>query len=298
MSVGLIEMGSIEIVATSNKRADTLLRDAFSGPGKRLIKRLFDQQLVHSNGQTLKKGDVVNKGTIVTIQTFSELSEVFTPVPEALPLTKVHETNSFLILDKPASIPSMPLSPGEKGTLANRLVHFYPTLKGIGMDPREAGLVNRLDAGTSGLLLVAKNQDSWRSLRSLFKNHLVKKQYIAICESRPIAKTNESPLSQAKGKSFQHPSGQRASTTIVDCVPHGRYWKTTCSTTTGRMHQIRVHLADLSAPLVGDVLYGGKANDFISRHALHASRITFPLETDQFTATSKMPLDMSELRNA
>ena len=288
-------MKHIEIIAATTSRADSVLRDAFSGPGKRFIKRLFEQKRVRHNGKALKKGDVVEQGERILIESETELSDVFSPVPEEAQLTIVHESDTLLIVDKPANVPSLPLLPGEKGTLANALVHHNPALKHVGNDPREAGLANRLDAGTTGLVVVAKTTETWLSLRELFSQHKITKEYITICESKPLGTFNDSPLLNKRGLSTIDSYGLPARTDVVSCTPHGEYWKVVCSTRTGRMHQIRAHLAALSAPLVGDVRYGAKPIKSFSRHALHGSRLMIPQGTKELVTTSSLPDDMMRL---
>ncbi|MBI4208185.1 MAG: RluA family pseudouridine synthase [Deltaproteobacteria bacterium] len=260
------------------------------------IKELLAQGWVHVNGKKIKKGDLLSGGETITVA--PKIFEPFELSPdESIPLRIIHEEPSFLIVDKPSGIPTHPLKSGEKGTLANALIARYPELGAIG-DPREAGLVHRLDSATSGLLVVARTLEAYQDLREQFRTGKVTKQYLALVWG----------ILEKKGKietSFDSKNRKKVKIRAVIASPEGakqspkdrhvglrpprddkrgrtqfkplRWGKDQTLLeiliTTGHRHQIRAHLAHLGHPIVGDELYG--TNDGMTTLSLRATQIQF-----------------------
>jgi len=216
------------------------------------------------------------------------------PLPESVPLQPAPEPelaveviyldDNLVALAKPPGLPSHPLRAGERGTLANALVARFPECAAVGEDPREAGLVHRLDRDTSGLLLAARNAATWHSLRQAFREGRVRKEYVALVAG-VIQVPGEIDLPLA-----HHPRdhrrmrvarpgepGQSARTQFAPLASGENWTLLRVQMSTGRMHQVRVHLAHVGHSLVGDSLYGGPAwPSGLPGHFLHAWRIALP----------------------
>jgi 23S rRNA pseudouridine1911/1915/1917 synthase len=206
--------------------------------------------------------------------------------PEAIPLTVVHADDALLVIDKPAGLVVHPGAGNHSGTLQNALLHRYPELKLL---PR-GGLVHRLDKDTSGLLLVARTLPSHTALTAALERHEVKRTYRAICQGVLTGGgTVDAPIGRHKRertKMAVTESGRPARTQyrVVERFRVHTYCELELET--GRTHQIRVHMAHIRSPLLGDPVYGGRpklppaagpelraALQGFRRQALHASRL-------------------------
>ena len=216
----------------------------------------------------------------------AELTAAVEVGPEPIPLTVIHADDALLVIDKPAGLVVHPGAGNRSGTLQNALLHRYPELAVL---PR-AGLVHRLDKDTSGLLLVARTLEVHVKLVAALERRAVKRTYQAICQGvltgggsidAPIGRHRRERTKMAVSE-----SGRDARTHYR--VVHRFRVHTHCEIEleTGRTHQIRVHMAHIRAPLVGDPVYGGRpklppaasdelrvALQGLRRQALHASRL-------------------------
>jgi 23S rRNA pseudouridine1911/1915/1917 synthase len=196
-----------------------------------------------------------------------------------LDLPIVYEDDCLIAVAKPAGMPSHPLRAGERGTAANALVAHDPSLAQIGRDPREAGLIHRLDTGTSGVLVAARTQAVWEVLRGALSAGRARKTYEALVRGAlPDVGEVDAPLAQRGGRAVVAPSGLPAHTSFQVIARAGPYARVRCVARTGRMHQIRAHLAHAGAPIVGDTTYGGDdARELgLAHHFLHARSIRLP----------------------
>jgi 23S rRNA pseudouridine1911/1915/1917 synthase len=219
-----------------------------------------------------------------------------------IPLQVVFEDDSILIVDKPAGLVVHPGSGNPHGTLLNALLHHAPALAKI---PR-AGIVHRLDKDTSGLLVVAKTLESQASLVRQLQARSVKRDYLAVVHGTPPQSgTVTAPIGR-------HPTARtrmavvaagRAAVTHYRVLRRGDGWSLVeCSLETGRTHQIRVHMHSIGHPLLGDPVYGGRAQRrthavAISRQALHAARLelTHPATGARLRWESPLPADLAQL---
>jgi 23S rRNA pseudouridine1911/1915/1917 synthase len=232
--------------------------------------------------------------------------------PQDIPLNLVYEDEHLLVVDKPAGLVVHPAAGNLDGTLVNALLHHCgESLSGIGGVARP-GIVHRIDKDTSGLLVVAKTDVAHEGLSRQFAAHNIERRYLAIVSGVP--KASEGSVDAPLGRS----SANRKKMAIVEgrgkrAVTH---WKrleilrdsalVECSLETGRTHQVRVHMASIGHPLLGDPVYGGgKAHrDLLKRlgfrrQALHAARLGFthPATKLRLSFSSPMPADMQELFN-
>jgi len=227
-------------------------------------------------------------------------------VPEAIPLDIRYEDEDCLVVNKPAGMVVHPSAGHRAGTLVNAILAHCPDVIEVGGE-RRPGIVHRLDKDTSGLILVAKNDHALRYLQAQFKARTVEKVYLALVEGQiqPPEAIIDAPLGrdprQRKKMSVitnrsakARPAQTRYSTiskfeehTLVECFPQ-----------TGRTHQIRVHLAYMGYPIVGDAVYGRRKQRIsIERHFLHASQLTFQRPSDELALTfsAELPPELQSI---
>lgn len=228
------------------------------------------------------------------------------PGPDAsVGFTVVHEDGDLAVIDKPAGLVVHPAAGHRSGTLVNGLLARWPTIATVG-EPMRPGIVHRLDAGTTGLMLVALTPRAHEAIVSMLSAHDVVREYVALAWGRfessssvvdaPIGRDPRDPLRMAVTR-----DGKWARTR----VSVERAWSgppeislARCSLETGRTHQIRVHLAAVGHPVVGDATYGGARSALVApRPMLHAARLSLvhPFGETEMSWDSPMPDDMSDV---
>ncbi len=238
------------------------------------------------------------------------------PAPEAIPLTILHEDARLLVLDKPAGLVVHPGAGTASGTLVNALLHHVKDLSGVGGVLRP-GIVHRLDRGTSGLLLVAKDDQSHRSLARQFAARSVEKDYLALVLGVPARREGsiERPIGRhpvERKRMAIREDGRAARSTyrVLESLDGAALVEVRIHT--GRTHQVRVHLASLGHPVAGDATYGGtrdapsrrgasrEALAMLRRPALHAARLAFdhPDDGRRCVFTSPLPADIATVLQA
>ena len=251
------------------------------------------------SSQKVKAGDVWTIELRATPQ-----SQAFKP--EKMPLHVVYEDAHLRVIDKPAGLVVHPAPGNWSGTLMNGLLGLDPQLTEL---PR-AGIVHRLDKDTSGLMVVARTRLAMDALVHKIAARDIHRQYVAM---------SDRPWTSSKQKTVDLPIGRdpanRLRMAVVDLTRHsGKIAKThfhvlsqneqgslvRCILETGRTHQIRVHMASLKLPLVGDTLYGGSIHALMPRQALHAERLSFdhPMTGQAMDFLSPLPADFQSLRQA
>ncbi|MCL4406431.1 MAG: RNA pseudouridine synthase [Patescibacteria group bacterium] len=224
---------------------------------------------------------------------------------QAIPV--IYEDRNLLVVDKPAGILMHKTSVKEgEETLADWLTANHPEVKTVGDDPKtRPGIVHRLDKETSGVVVIAKDQQTFEYLKSLFQNHGVRKTYLALVYGavEPREGIIEKPIGLKSGTVRRTVHGgkmvKEAATEYKVLKDYDGFSLVEARPKTGRTHQIRVHFASINHPVVGDALYGGKkakANSLgLNRQFLHASSIEFigPDKT-RFRFESKLPVDLTK----
>lgn len=225
----------------------------------------------------------------------------------------IYEDENIIVLDKPSGLPTHPANEkDERETLVSFLVLCYPLIKNVGENPLRPGVVHRLDKETSGLMVVAKNNETFFELKKQFQKREVEKKYIALV-SGTLEKdkgTIEIPLSKNGPRSYAY--AKQGQTLLAGSDPalpktaltkykvmerYTNYTLVEVIPKTGRQHQIRVHFASINHPVACDKLYGRKSKKCpsgLKRHFLHSSYLKFWIKNVLMEFESKLPEDLSE----
>lgn len=293
-------------------RVDAFVRRCLPHLSLREARRAIEEGAIWLDDRPARKGIRVLRGNVLSLRGFPQLLAE-SPVPAAdLEIPILYEDGCLLALNKPAGIPTHGFSGRQTRTVANYLTAIRPSLVGVGMNRWEAGLVHRLDRDTSGILLVAKDQDAFDHLREQFRRGAVRKYYWALVrgkteDERAITTAlTRDPRDRRKMKPFAG-AGRRGRTTRaweawtrIQRVAHARgHSLVRVEIGTGVTHQIRVHLSSIGYPLVGDPLYGKGRDDSlgVGRLFLHACSVTFdhPREHREITLPSPLPPELESV---
>lgn len=245
---------------------------------------LVNRRKAHSEAQ-VKQGDL--------IQVFALEENTDALAPEALPIEVVYEDAALLVLNKPAALPVHPSGTLTQGTLANRVAWYFKQ-QNLKLKVRP---VNRLDQGTSGLIIFAKSAAVQENLALALQQHHISRIYYAVVQGAPAVAQGviNQPIALIRGRRQVSATGQPAEThyRVVERFPDAALVELALQT--GRTHQIRVHLQYLGIPIIGDSRYGTKS-PLIDRPALHAGKLQFNgslLNLPELTVP--MPEDMVRL---
>lgn len=246
------------------------------------LQALIADGLVTVNDQHLKAGVKLKGGERIRLLIPRKVGPEGIQ-PEAIPLNVVYEDDDLAVIDKPAGMTVHPGVNNETGTLVNALLARWPQIGQMAGEEKRAGIVHRLDKDTSGLLVVAKHDAARRRLIEQFQARTVEKRYLALLERRPPTSTGriDAPIArdpkQRKRMAVVR-SGRPAITEfrLLDDRFSGGQALVEVRIFTGRTHQIRVHLAFIGCPVVGDTVYGfRKQRVKLNRHFLHAAYLAF-----------------------
>ena len=293
------------IAKTSMTRLDKAILETHPGFSRSRIEGLIKAGFVTVNGVVAgKAGLKVAEDDDIQVEIPPPVPAI--PEPEAIDLSIIHEDDDLLVVDKAPGMVVHPAPGHFTGTLVNALLHHCPKLSGIGGVARP-GIVHRLDQDTSGLIVVAKSQRAMDGLVAAFSSHrTIEKTYLAIVHGRPsldagrIENLIGRHLVDRKKMAIVEKNGKKAITNWkVMPSPSPLISLIECCIETGRTHQIRVHLASLGCPVIGDRVYGKSALDkrlspVPARQMLHAWRLAFrhPVSGVPLTFEAPLPVDM------
>jgi 23S rRNA pseudouridine1911/1915/1917 synthase len=268
--------------ADKTDRLDKFLATQIRNVSRSKIQKAIKDGLVLVNGKVVTEPDFpVSKDDKIELPEFKE--EGLRPLD--FDLKVVFENNNLAVIDKPEGLVVHPAAGHAQDTLANILISKYPDIRNIG-DPHRPGIVHRLDEDTSGLLVIAKNQETFEYLKNLFKTRQIEKEYLALVHGQ--MEKMHGQIDTPIGKTSTHMKmkvgvGREAMTeySVVATDPSLQFSLLKVKLHTGRTHQIRVHLASIGHPVFGDQLYGGsfklKDLEILPRQFLHACRLKFQL---------------------
>jgi 23S rRNA pseudouridine1911/1915/1917 synthase len=261
------------------------------------VQKLIAEGYITVNDQRGKPGLRLSKG--------DRLKLVIPPappsrlVPEAMPLNIIYEDADLLAVDKPAGLTVHPAPGHPSHTLVNAILSHFPHLADIG-DSLRPGVVHRLDKDTSGVMLVAKNSAAQADLSQQFRSHSVTKAYLVLVKGKltPESGVIEAAIGRdpRNRKRMAVVAGGREARTEYRVIKYiGDYTLLEVRTETGRTHQIRVHLAAIGFPVVGDKVYGVKS-PYLSRQFMHACRLGFKLPSsgEYVEFKSELPPDLAQ----
>jgi len=293
---------SLEVaVDQAGERLDRYLSSVVPGQSRSQIQRLIEQGHVSVAGRKAKANLAVKAGDRITVDVPEPVAT--TLIAEDIPLTIVYEDSDLVVVDKPAGMVVHPAAGHDSGTLVNALLHRLSDLSGIGGE-RRPGIVHRLDKGTSGLMVVAKNDHALESLSRQFAEREVEKEYGALVWGVVQAgRRIDLPIGRDPNDRQKMSAKSRRARHAVTRITRAHHYRgvTLCQVAihTGRTHQIRVHLSAIGHPVVGDATYGGHrtrvAADLrpvltLERPFLHAHRLVFTHPTDGRTMEFESPL--------
>ena len=287
------------------QRLDKFLVTCLPDFSRTRLQTLIDDGFVRVNGLVPSKtGMMLEAPSVIDV----ELPPVQPSklIAEELPLQIIFENEDLLVINKPAGMVVHPSAGHASGTLVHAALAHVPDIEGVGGEQRP-GVVHRLDKDTSGLILMAKNDKMHAWLQEQFHNRTIKKTYLALVDGFPPTPTGriEAPI----GRDLAHrqrmaittpEKGREAVTEYYTIKRYARHTLIEAHPLTGRTHQIRVHLAFINCPIVGDLLYGHKNPSIpISRQFLHATRlqVPFPGETEPRVFEAPLPPELEAVLN-
>ena len=270
----------IFIADTSGERLDAFVARAADGLTRSAVQRLIEEGYVNRNGKPAKKNDKLNIGDEIAV-TMPEAKPVDI-APKDIPLEIVYEDEDVLVINKPKGLVVHPAAGHQEDTLVNGLLFTHADrLSGINGELRP-GIVHRIDKDTSGLLAVAKNDLAHTVLASQLKDHSMARTYEAIvCGSfKEDSGTVDAPIGRhptdRKKMCVNERNGKPAVTHWEVVARYRGYTHVRCRLETGRTHQIRVHMASIGHPILGDTVYGRKKPELgQTSQCLHAGVLCF-----------------------
>lgn len=311
-------MKTIHIQASdASTRIDTFLHGALPEHSRSEIVKHIKNGHITVNGQEVKASYLLREKDSIEIATLKKVDLSILKPNFSLVIDILFENEHFLIIDKPPGIQVHPSHIENKHTLSNWLIAKYPFIQNIGEDPSRPGIVHRLDKDTSGVMIIAKTQETFYLLKELFSHRNITKKYLALVHGVPHPSSGDINLPIARSHSFRkqtivrpgvrHKGEAREaftqykilssfplSSNDIPLEPNNHYSLVGASPKTGRMHQIRIHLSSIGHPIVGDSLYKRKECPNpceVKRFLLHAHSLSFSLFKEQYTFLAPIPDD-------
>jgi 23S rRNA pseudouridine1911/1915/1917 synthase len=289
-------------------RIDRYLTSVLAGRSRSQVQRLINDGKVTIDGEAVRSNRVVRGGETIVVDVPAPAAPV--PQPEAIELDILYQDPDIAVINKPAGMVVHPAAGHAQGTLVNALLHEITDLSGVGGELRP-GIVHRLDRGTSGVMVVAKNDRAHAELARQFHDREVEKEYVALvwgvvqAGRRIDLPIGRDPVDRKK-MSARARRARSAATRITKALHMPGVTLIHVAISTGRTHQIRVHLSEIGHPIVGDAVYGGQrrrvAADLrpvlaLERPFLHAGRLVFhhPIEGRRMEFETPLPGDLQSV---
>ncbi len=287
--------------ADKNERLDVFLTKAAPDLSRSRIQKLVGGGLATVAGKAARSSYKVQPGDRITLTVPAPAPvEV---APEAIPVDVLYEDEAVVVVNKPRGMVVHPAAGNWQGTLVNALLGHCDDLSGVGGEVRP-GIVHRLDKDTSGVMVVAKSDAAHASLARQIKDRTAGRKYLALVHGNLQAESGlidaaigRSRLDRKK-MAVDPEHGRAARTRFRVLERFGDYTLVECRLETGRTHQIRVHMAHIGHPVVGDPKYGPRRSPFaIAGQALHSAELVFchPLSGAAMILTAPLPADMEEI---
>lgn len=279
----------MKLTAYENIRIDKYISDEFEEIPREKIKTFIKDKKIKVNNKNIKPSYKLEIDDEIEIS--DELFEVPEILAEPMDLNIVYENDDYAIIDKDENVIVHPAGSIITGTLVNGLLdrYGYDGLSHIGGDDRP-GIVHRLDKDTTGLMVIAKNNESYKYLKGLFETRKVDKEYLAIVFGNFEKKSGsiESFMDRDKNnprKMAVTPSGRKAISQYEVIKEVDGYSLVKIHIITGRTHQIRVHMTHINHPLVGDPVYGNVKHKFnLDHQLLHCAKLGFTDQNEQYVS--------------
>lgn len=287
-------MEKIIVESEDKKRIDAFVAEN-TEYSRVAVQRLIDEQKILVNGKPTKSSYKVQKGDGIKIE--KVVAKEISLEAQEIPIDVLYEDNDIIVINKPKGMVVHPANGNPDGTLVNAVMAICKdSLSGIGGEIRP-GIVHRLDKDTSGVIIVAKNDKAHINLSEQIKNHEVEKTYIALV--RGSIPENEATINMPIGRSTKDrkkmavtKSGKNAVTHFKVLKRHNNYTLLEVKIETGRTHQIRVHLAEIGFPIIGDGVYSNGKNEWgVEGQCLHAKSIKFrhPISQKEMLIEAPLP---------
>ena len=297
------------IVVNENEdiRLDAYISKKIEDLSRMTVKRLLDEGNILVNGKTPKASYKVSTGDVIDIK-IDDPKEIKLEAQD-IPIDVIYEDDDIIVVNKPKGLVVHPANGNPDGTLVNAIMAICKdSLSGIGGEIRP-GIVHRLDKDTSGLLIVAKNDKAHINMSEQIKDRKVKKTYVALVRGQ--VPENEATINMPIGRSTKDRKKMAVTKNGKEAVTHfkviGRYTTKNASYTlleikidTGRTHQIRVHMAEIGHPVIGDMVYSNGKNEFgIEGQCLHARKLEFkhPITGKEMKLEAPLPEYFQDIIN-
>ena len=277
------------------KRLDTYIPSVDTGITRTSAQRLIEDGNILVNGKNAKVSYKIQENDKISVE-IPKPKQIELKAQD-IPIEIVYEDSDIIVVNKPKGMVVHPANGNPDGTLVNAIMAICKdSLSGIGGEIRP-GIVHRIDKDTSGLLIVAKNDNAHVKMSEQIKNHEVKKTYIALV--RGVFKENEATIDMPIGRSTSdrkkmavNKNGKNAITHIKVLKRFDKYTLLKVNIETGRTHQIRVHLSHIGYPIVGDYTYSNGKNEFdVIGQCLHAQKLEFkhPITQEDMCLEAELP---------
>lgn len=285
-------------------RLDAYIATNIEGLSRTMVKKLIDDENILVNGQVQKMSYKVKIGDVIEVSK-PEAKEI-NIVAQDIPLDIVYEDNDIIVVNKQKGIVVHPANGNWDGTLVNAIMaRCKDSLSGIGGEIRP-GIVHRLDKDTSGLLIIAKNDEAHLKMSEAIKNREVKKIYYTLV--RGIVPENEATINMPIARSTKDRKKMAVSKMGKEAITHfkvlerfEKYTLLEVKIDTGRTHQIRVHLSEIGYPVIGDEVYSNGKNEFgVHGQLLHAKSLDFkhPITGKEMHLEAELPEEFKNVLNS